>query len=170
MVNHTASESVRKELEQRIWIALREVKDPEIPTLSLIDLNIIRGLRFDESSVTVLMTPTFSGCPALEQMKADVVRTLAALECGAIRVETVLSNAWSTDLLTNEAKEKLRAFGIAPPPVRRTTLRETLELPVLCPFCGSSKTDLESAFGATLCKQLYFCRECSQSFERFKPL
>jgi len=160
----------RAKLEEQVWNALREVTDPEIPALSLIELNIIRGVRVDERSVTVFITPTFAGCPALEQMKNDILRVLAALECGDARVETVLSDAWTTDLLGTSAREKLRSFGIAPPPLKRTTLRETLELPVECPFCGSSETRLESSFGATLCKQLYFCNHCSQSFERFKPL
>ena len=158
------------ELEERIWNVLREVKDPEIPALSLIDLNIIRGVRVDDGSVTVFITPTFAGCPALEQMKGDILLVLEKLQCGDARVETVLSDAWTTDLLSSSAREKLRSFGIAPPPLKRTTLRETLELPVECPFCGSSETRLESSFGATLCKQLYFCNHCSQSFERFKPL
>jgi ring-1,2-phenylacetyl-CoA epoxidase subunit PaaD len=170
MVMSSSDQAAQGELEKKIWNALGDVKDPEIPTLSLLDLNIIRGVRFDETSVTVLMTPTFAGCPALNQMKNDIIERLTRLECGPINVETVLSNAWSTDLLSSEAREKLRAFGIAPPPLKRATLRDTLNLPVPCPFCGSTETRLESSFGATLCKQLYYCNHCSQSFERFKPL
>lgn len=154
----------------RIWDALKEVMDPEIPVISLVDLNVIRGVRIEEECVIVTMTPTFAGCPAMEQMKRDVISSLNKHGFADARIETILAPSWSTDNLSAETNEKLREFGIAPPPKKRESLQATLVLPVPCPFCGSEKTRLESPFGATLCKQILYCDECRQSFERFKPL
>ena len=153
-----------------VWKALAEVKDPEIPVLSLVDLGVIREAKMDGECVVVTMTPTFAGCPAMEQMKRDVLDVLRSKGFPNARVETVLSSSWSTDSIGVAAKEKLRAFGIAPPPKKLESLEATLTQPVACPFCHSTETKLESSFGATLCKQIYYCSHCSQSFERFKPL
>ena len=158
------------EREAEVWRALGEVADPEIPVLSLVELGVIRSVRLQGSGVEVEMTPTFSGCPALEQMKEDAEKKLKSrgFEPVVVRVNHVVQ--WSTDGLDESTKEKLRVFGIAPPPKRMESLAVTLELPVVCPFCSSSRTHLESPFGATLCKQIYYCDSCLQSFERFKPL
>lgn len=156
--------------EETVWKALAEVMDPEIPVLSLVDLGVIRSVRMDGDCVVVTMTPTFAGCPAMEQMKRDVIEVLSARGFANARVEMVLTPAWSTDGISDQAKEKLRAFGIAPPPVKGQSFEATLMLPVACPFCRSAETRLESSFGATLCKQIFYCSSCRQSFERFKPL
>ncbi len=156
--------------EQDVWKALGEVFDPEIPALSLIDMKIIRTVHLESNSAVVKITPTFVGCPALDQIKSDIRKRLEQLGLKDVRIETEFSLPWSTDLLGSEAREKLRAFGIAPPPVKAETLAATLELAVACPFCGSEKTRLESRFGSTLCKQLFYCDDCRESFERFKPL
>lgn len=153
-----------------VWKALGEVADPEIPVLSLVDLGVIRSVQVQESGVEIEMTPTFTGCPALERMKEDVEMKLKSkgFESVVIRVNHAVQ--WSTDNLDETTKEKLRVFGIAPPPKTMESLAVTLELPVVCPFCSSARTHLESPFGATLCKQIYYCDSCLQSFERFKPL
>src|SRR3990172_8657656 len=155
---------------QEIWEALEHVMDPEIPVLSLVDLKVIRDVKVEGDCVVVKMTPTFAGCPAMEQMKRDVIDAMHTKGFPNARIEVVLSPAWSTDSLTEDAKERLRVFGIASPPKKQESLEATLMLPVPCPFCHSTETKLESSFGATLCKQLFYCDHCRQSFERFKPL
>lgn len=154
----------------QIWHVLQEVKDPEIPVLSLVDLKVVRDVKMEDGCVIVTMTPTFAGCPAMEQMKSDVLDSLHANGYAEVRIETVLSPLWTTDALTDETKERLRVFGIASPPKKKESLEATLLVSVPCPFCLSTETKLESSFGATLCKQLFYCDHCKQSFERFKPL
>lgn len=155
---------------ERIWKALSAIQDPEIPVLSLVDLNVIRAIRKDGLSIVVTMTPTFAGCPAMDQMKRDVLEVLESEGYPDARIDVVYAPSWSTDELSRETQEKLRTFGIAPPPRKMESLAATLVLPVPCPHCGSVDTKLESSFGSTLCKQLFFCSSCRQSFDRFKPL
>ena len=161
--------------KERIWEELGKITDPKIPVLSLVEMKIIRSVSVTDDGVNVVMSPTFVGCPALEHMKNEIRTRLARLGCERVSVETTFSPPWSTDMLDDEVKEKLRAFGIAPPPKNGDELAPmglvaVLSLPVACPFCNSKQTHLESAFGATLCKQLYYCDACRQSFERFKPI
>lgn len=149
---------------------LHSLHDPEIPVLSLMELQVIRNFIVEGGRVTVDMTPTFLGCPALEYMKNEIREKLLAAGFEEVVINLQLSPPWSTDLLTPEVREKLRSFGIAPPEPRQQSLQETLKRPVECPFCGSFATRLESPFGPTLCRQIYYCDQCRQSFERFKPL
>lgn len=149
---------------------LQGIHDPEIPVLSLVELQVIRNIIVKDGRVTVDMTPTFLGCPALEYMKDEIREKLLAAGFEEVIINLQLSPPWSTDLLTPEAREKLRSFGVAPPVLRLQSLQETLKKPVECPFCGSFETRLESPFGPTLCRQIYYCDQCRQSFERFKPL
>lgn len=166
----SAIRSTASEREAEVWKALGEVADPEIPVLSLVELGVIRSVRLQESGVEVEMTPTFTGCPAMERMKEDVEMKLKSIGFEPVVIRVNRTVGWSTDNLDESAKEKLRIFGIAPPPKTRESLAVTLDLPVMCPFCSSARTHLESPFGATLCKQIYYCDSCLQSFERFKPL
>jgi ring-1,2-phenylacetyl-CoA epoxidase subunit PaaD len=152
------------------WKALGEISDPEIPVLSLIELNVIRAVNVEGASASVEMTPTFLGCPALDFMKNEIREKLRALGFQTVNVKLKLSPPWSTDMLGEEAREKLRAFGVAPPEKRAATLAESLKKPVACPYCKSFETRLESSFGPTLCKQIFYCEHCRQSFERFKTL
>ena len=163
-------EQIEKSLEAKAWNALKSVLDPEIPVLTLLDLNIIRSVKTHDNGVEVEITPTYMGCPALDRMKEDVRRRLEEVGFDHVRVNVDLTSTWSTELLNEHTKEKLREFGIAPPPKMNESLPVTLLLPVSCPFCGSAETHLESSFGSTLCKQIYYCDSCRQSFERFKPL
>jgi ring-1,2-phenylacetyl-CoA epoxidase subunit PaaD len=149
---------------------LGKIYDPEIPVLSLLELQVIRSFSVDGGRVTVEMTPTFLGCPALEYMKHEIRERLLAAGFQEVTINLKLSPPWSTDLLSSEVREKLRSFGIAPPNRREQSLQETLSKPVECPFCGSLETQLQSPFGPTLCRQIYYCHRCLQSFERFKPL
>lgn len=180
-MNEQVKEEVRAgdDAVTRVWTALEEVCDPEIPVLSLVDLKIIRSVAVEGKRVRVVMTPTFSGCPALTLMKGQVEEKLLSLGFEDVGVEFSHAEPWQTNMLGDTAKEKMRDFGIAPPVVvempqsphtREQQLHQVLQRPVACPFCGSEDTKLDSFFGATLCKQLFFCHACRQSFDRFKPV
>ncbi len=166
MVDDVAKSATREEA----WEVLGRIMDPEIPVLSLVELGVIRNLLVEDKRATVEMTPTFLGCPALDYMRNEIREKLLAAGFEEVMVDLKLSPAWSTDQLTEETREKLRAFGIAPPEKRRQTLEETLGRPVECPYCASYETRLETPFGPTLCRQIFYCDQCKQSFERFKPL
>ncbi len=148
-------------------VAAKAVPDPEIPVLSLGDLGVIRDVRIaDDGSVDVDMTPTYSGCPATAVMAQDVTTALRACGAPAVRVHTVLSPAWTTDWISEDGREKLRGYGIAPP--GRATL--PLAMTVRCPRCDSSDTTEVSRFGSTPCKSLWTCRSCSEPFDFFKAI
>lgn len=153
-----------------IWSELEKIQDPEIPVLSLVEMKIIRSVNVEGDEVTVVMSPTFMGCPALEHMKDEVRSRLQALGCKQVNIEMTFSPPWSTDMLEENTLEKLRVYGIAPPPRIEPELTTTLGRPVHCPLCGSKQTRMHSNFGATLCKQMYVCESCKQPFERFKPI
>jgi ring-1,2-phenylacetyl-CoA epoxidase subunit PaaD len=169
---------VVSERVDRARIALEAVTDPEIPVVTLAELGILRDVQLDEAGTLVAtITPTYSGCPAMEQIADDVSRALQAADVGAYRVRSVLSPAWTTDWITAEGRRKLRDFGIAPPahvaevdgarPIRLT--RPAQAEHIACPQCGSHDTVLISAFGSTACKALYRCRACREPFDYFKP-
>lgn len=153
---------------------LREVLDPEIPALTVVDMGIVRDVRFEGSQVVVDITPTYSGCPAMREIERSIIEVLARHGFTEARVNTVFREAWTTDWMTPEGKEKLRAYGIAPPgsaPRHETPFPLIgLKLTVNCPFCGSRRTELRSEFGSTACKSLHYCAACEQPFEGFKPL
>jgi ring-1,2-phenylacetyl-CoA epoxidase subunit PaaD len=153
------------------------VLDPELPVLTLADLGVLRAVTPDaDGGVVVTITPTYSGCPAMETMRADLVSDLTAAGFDRVRVRTVLSPAWTTDWITEDGRRKLAEFGIAPPgPARRSSgpVPLTLVTPVSsvrCPHCGSGDTELLSQFGATACKALRRCRACAEPFEHVKEL
>jgi ring-1,2-phenylacetyl-CoA epoxidase subunit PaaD len=156
--------------ETQIWDALNQVKDPEIPVVSLVEMGIVRDVTVMEDAVTVTITPTFAGCPALQVMKTDIVDALKAIGVQEVTVETVNSPAWTTDWITEEAREKLKAFGLAPPPVHGGNFVMMLMDAVACPYCGSERTVLRNSFGSTPCRMIYYCNHCQQPFEQFKPL
>lgn len=156
--------------EEAVWEALTEVVDPEIPVVSLVEMGIVRGVQVDGPHVTVTITPTFSGCPALHVMQQDIVARLQALGCASVSVETVLSPPWSSDWITDEGRRKLKAFGLAPPQRHGGNIAITFYEPVTCPYCDSANTSVKNEFGPTLCRAIYFCHNCQQPFEQFKPL
>ena len=156
--------------EITIWKELEKIVDPEIPALSLVEMKVIREVIIDESGVTVLFSPTFVGCPATSAMLEEIRERLRLLGYERVKIETTFSPPWSTDMLSDAVKEKMRIFGIAPPPRENGDLQAALAKPVSCPFCGSEETRQENPFGPTLCRQIYYCSSCKQSFERFKPL
>jgi ring-1,2-phenylacetyl-CoA epoxidase subunit PaaD len=150
-----------------VWDILRTVYDPEIPTLSVVDLGIIRRVREEDGGIVVELMPTFLGCPAIGMMREEIEQRLGAL--GPVRVEIVRDEAWTSARITEEGRAKLRASGFAPPP--RTDLLELTVLPAAqCPYCGSRNTLLDSPFGPTACRAIHYCRSCRQPFEQFKAV
>jgi ring-1,2-phenylacetyl-CoA epoxidase subunit PaaD len=152
---------------------LRDVMDPEVPVISVVDLGIVREVEVRGDRVTVTVTPTYSGCPAMRVIEQDIESALLAGGAGAVEVRTRFTPAWTTDWIPAEARERLRDYGIAPPgladhdaPVAIGRRRP----PVRCPYCGSLDTELRSEFGSTACKAIHACRVCSQPFEEFKAI
>lgn len=162
----------RREGREGILSILDTVKDPEVPVLSVVELGIVRDVEFDGDAVTVVVTPTYSGCPAMQVIEDDIVAALHAAGIADARVRTVYKPAWTTDWIPDEAREKLRAYGIAPP--GRAGVHAPVQLrrreSVACPFCGSANTAPRSEFGSTACKALHFCNACLQPFEEFKAI
>ncbi|MCB8966497.1 MAG: 1,2-phenylacetyl-CoA epoxidase subunit PaaD [Chloroflexota bacterium] len=155
-----------------IWQALNEVADPEIPVVSLVEMGIVRDVRLDEqaNAVTVVITPTFSGCPALHVMRQDIETRLHTLGFSHVTVETTLHPPWSSDWISEEARVKLKTFGLAPPPRHGGRLEVTFFAPTACPYCNSTDTRVKNEFGPTLCRAIYYCHACQQPFEQFKAL
>jgi ring-1,2-phenylacetyl-CoA epoxidase subunit PaaD len=150
---------------------LEQVKDPEIPVLSLVDLGVITEVRIlPDEKVRVQMTPTFAGCPAMEYMRKGVEEALAAAGIASYEVVMSFEHPWNTNKITPKGRQALKQFGLAPPPVYQVfTDLEILEH-VPCPYCHSDNTTLRSPFGPTLCRSLHFCNDCRQMFEQFKPV
>ncbi len=154
--------------EAQVIDALREVYDPEIPNLSIVDLGIYRGTTITPDGLTVEITPTFVGCPALEMMKEGIVERLATVLPGVpVSVTVSLDRPWTSDQISEEGRRRLQASGFAPPP-RGNLIR--LEAVVACPYCHSRQTRLENPFGPTLCRAIYYCAACRQPFEQFKAV
>jgi len=157
------------------WTALEDLADPEIPVISLRELGILREVRAGADGLEVVITPTYSGCPAMSQIEDDVRSTLEKAGISA-RVVTQLAPAWTTDWMSESGKAKLRAYGIAPPHQRpagsnvvRFISKPATAETVPCPHCGSNNTVESSHFGSTACKALYKCQDCQEPFDYFKP-
>lgn len=169
----TATRTTRPRTRDEAWRTAAAVVDPEIPVLTIEDLGVLRDVRVDGGTVDVVLTPTYSGCPAVDAMRDDVVLALTEAGWDRVSVTLALAPAWTTDWMTDAGKEKLRRYGIAAPnghapaqgagPVR-------LQLSVKCPHCGSLKTRELARFGSTSCKALYECTECLEPFDYFKVL
>jgi ring-1,2-phenylacetyl-CoA epoxidase subunit PaaD len=153
------------------WTYLDEVADPEVPVLSIIDLGIVRDVFVDSAigSVRVVITPTYSGCPAMDVIAMQIRMCLLSKGAKQVLVENQISPSWTTDWMTEKGKEKLEAYGIAPPKRKSSNpLALFEEDTVTCPKCKSDDTVLTSQFGATSCKALYKCNHCKEPFEHFK--
>lgn len=166
----TASNESRTQRTAAVWRVLGDVMDPEIPVLSVVDLGIVRFVRWDvEDRLHVGLTPTYTGCPATEVIQGSVRRALARAGHKHAQVDTVLSPPWTSDWLSREARQKLTAFGIAPPARPVSSPRRLFGEPVVaCPRCGSNATEKVSEFGSTPCKAHYRCTECLEPFDYFK--
>lgn len=148
---------------------LSTIKDPEVPAISILELGIVRDVHMNDEEVTVTITPTYSGCPAMKMIEDEIRRVLGENGLPAVSVKTILSPAWTTDWISVRAKEKLKEYGIAPPQGTARSSPVQIELPkVRCPHCHSNDTQMKSEFGSTACKSYYFCHACSQPFEYFK--
>lgn len=157
--------------ETEIWKLLEEVPDPEIPVISVIDLGIVRSVRFEGEKLIVGITPTYSGCPAVKAIEKAIEERLNAAGYHNLELITILSPAWTTDWLTQSGREKLEAYGIAPPVAevdKSVLFADHPEVP--CPQCKSRNTRMLSQFGSTACKALYQCNECLEPFDYFKCL
>jgi ring-1,2-phenylacetyl-CoA epoxidase subunit PaaD len=170
---------------EEIWAWLDSVSDPEIPILSVVDLGIVRDVRWIEENkgstatderelvptAVVTITPTYSGCPAMAVIKNDILQVLLQHGIDSVRIETQLSPAWTTDWITEQGRKRLLEYGIAPPEPNHHELglsSEARSTRILCPRCGSSDTRLVSQFGSTPCKAFYTCNSCLEPFDHFK--
>jgi ring-1,2-phenylacetyl-CoA epoxidase subunit PaaD len=155
---------------EAVWRALEDVKDPEIPVISVVELGVVRDVSLTKDGVVVTITPTFSGCPALDVMQEDIRACLQGIGVEDVTVETQLNPPWTTDWIDDKAREKLRQFGLAPPPYIGSNIEFVLEMQATCPFCGSTDTVMKNAWGPTACRMIYVCESCRQPFEQFKPI
>ncbi|MEX0823597.1 MAG: 1,2-phenylacetyl-CoA epoxidase subunit PaaD [Balneolaceae bacterium] len=159
--------------KEEIWSYLEGVIDPEIPVLNVVEMGIVRNVEIEDDQVIVKITPTYSGCPAMNAIELEIKKKLREKGIESFRVVTDFKESWTTDWMTDHAKNKLREYGIAPPEKTEpddnflTSLKETQKI-VPCPYCNSLETNLRSEFGSTACKSLYYCNECHQPFEHFK--
>lgn len=155
----------------RCWSVLQTIHDPEIPVLSVLDLGMIRGVDINSNDeIVVRLTPTYSGCPATEMLKAQIVDTFRQHDLSPVQVVVDLSETWTTDWLTQDGKEKLAKYGIAPPQGKAQSCGSHVPLSdgIVCPHCQSTDTVLLSEFGSTACKALYRCQSCLEPFDYFK--
>ena len=157
---------------QRVWDVLHTVLDPEVPALSVCDLGIVRGVIQHDAGIEVVLTPTYSGCPATEVIESEIRSALASAGASHVTVQTRLSPPWSTDWISAQGQDKLRAYGIVPPAPATDGAQPIRIVPrsLECPRCGSRETTRLSQFGSTACKALWRCEQCKEPFEHFKPI
>lgn len=161
----------RKFQEATLWQALEDVKDPEIPVVSVVEMGIVREIVAEGVGVVVTMTPTFAGCPALLVMQELIEEKLLEVGVGSVVVETTFNPPWTSDWITDEGRRKLKAFGLAPPRRHGGRLNVmTFFDEIACPRCDSLNTKVTSSFGTTLCRTMVVCQSCLEPFEQFKPL
>jgi len=155
---------------QQIMAWLEAVKDPEIPVLSLVDLGVINEVHIQDKNVSIDMTPTFVGCPAIDMMKEDIVNVLRGHGVEQVDVQVTFKHPWTSDKISEKGKQALKKWGLAPPP----SAQVFHDLEVLenapCPRCGGENTELKNPFGPTLCRSIHYCHTCKEAFEQFKPV
>ena len=157
--------------KEDIYLALEDVKDPEIPMISVVDLGIITDVKLPgNDSVSVTMTPTFAGCPALKMLEEMVKVRIQQMGIRNVVVNTTFDVRWNTNMITQKGREMLKKQGLAPPPEHNGLIQIEVLRRVTCPFCRSKDTDLKSPLGPTLCRSLHYCNNCRQAFEQFKPV
>jgi ring-1,2-phenylacetyl-CoA epoxidase subunit PaaD len=158
-------------ITEKIWSLLEEVNDPEVPVLSVVDLGIIRDVRAEGPEIEVILPPTYRGCPAMDAIRMNIRMVLLEHGFKQPTITTVLSPAWTTDWMSEKGRDKLKAYGIAPPTSMQQVCRPALfqqEEAIPCPRCNSYHTQLISQFGSTACKALYRCEDCKEPFDYFK--
>ncbi len=160
-------------LEVAVWDALAGVADPEIPAVSVVDMGMVREVSVDHDKVHVVVLPTFTGCPAIAEIISDVGAAVSKVSgVSDVEVTTSFDPPWTTDRITEDGRTKLKEFGLAPPTGKGPVLITEIGLPAHaeCPFCGSMNTHNENPFGPTPCRSLYYCENCRNPFEQFKPI
>ncbi|QMU29186.1 1,2-phenylacetyl-CoA epoxidase subunit PaaD [Adhaeribacter radiodurans] len=156
---------------EQIWTWLEEVKDPEIPVLSLVDLGVITKVEItNEELVNIVLTPTFAGCPAMAYMKKAVEDTLQEHGVSEYTVTLNFDEPWNSNKISEKGRKALQQFGLAPPPTYNLILDLDILEQAICPYCQSTDTTLRTPFGPTLCRSMHYCRNCHQLFEQFKPV
>lgn len=156
--------------EAQILEWLEEVKDPEIPVLSLVDLGVITEVSIDEHRVRVNMTPTFVGCPAMDYMKQDVIDVLNSYGIDNVDVNINFDKHWNSNMITEKGRKALKEFGLSPPPKHNLIVDIDILEHAECPNCGSTDSVMKTPFGPTACRSIHYCNSCSETFEQFKPL
>jgi ring-1,2-phenylacetyl-CoA epoxidase subunit PaaD len=159
--------------QQQIIDEIKAIPDPEIPVITIEELGILKNISIENNILYVTITPTYTGCPAMQHIENDIKKIAQKHFLNNYQVNTVLSPAWTTDWITDAAKEKLSAYGIAPPEktsVNKAVLLGKAERVVICPQCGSAETEMINQFGSTACKALYKCKSCLEPFDYFKCL
>ena len=171
-VNPARNDGIKMRMNSdQLWKLLDEVKDPEIPVISLVDLGVIRSVDFTDSGTPIItITPTYSGCPAMQVMEEDISVRLKLAGIKSFEIKTVLAPAWTTDWITEKGRKALQDYGIAPPEQTTSDKSALLGHPknVTCPHCKSRETKMLSQFGSTPCKALYQCNHCKEPFDYFK--
>jgi len=156
--------------EKKVWQILETVSDPEVPVLSVVDLGVVRNVVVNDEAVDITITPTYTGCPAMDVIRMSIHMALLAAGYKEISIQQVLSPVWTTDWMSEAGKQKLKDYGIAPPYAKAAATIDPFaaEEQVACPHCGSADTRLVSQFGSTACKALYQCNSCHEPFDYFK--
>jgi len=157
--------------KNKILDILSDVMDPEVPVLSITDLGILRDIKINDDQLEVIITPTYTGCPAMDMIQANIKSTLEQNGYSNFKITTILSPAWTTDWMSEQGKDKLKSFGIAPPMPKQHICNPALfheEEAIQCPLCQSYNTRVISRFGSTACKALYQCNDCHEPFDYFK--
>jgi ring-1,2-phenylacetyl-CoA epoxidase subunit PaaD len=155
-------------LKTQIYKILANVCDPEVPVLSILDLGIVRDVLLHEKEIEIIITPTYSGCPAMNMIAMNIRIEMATHGFDNVTIKEVLSPAWTTDWMSEDGKRKLKAYGIAPPQYRVEDLGLRVDREIPCPLCDSTNTELLSEFGSTSCKALHRCKDCLEPFDYFK--
>jgi ring-1,2-phenylacetyl-CoA epoxidase subunit PaaD len=155
-------------LKENIYKILANVCDPEVPVLSILDLGIVRDVLLHEKEIEIIITPTYSGCPAMNMIAMNIRIEMATHGFENVKIKEVLSPAWTTDWISEDGKRKLKEYGIAPPQYRVEDLGLRIEKDIPCPLCDSTNTELLSEFGSTSCKALHRCKDCLEPFDYFK--
>ena len=155
--------------KQLIYHYLSEISDPEIPVINIVEMGVVRDVLFHDLNLEILLTPTYSGCPAMDMIDQMIKEKLSSKGYDAVATTLVYKPAWTTDWMSAETKEKLREYGIAPPVGKATSKKGLLNQEMVsCPQCGSKNTEIKSMFGSTACKALYLCENCLEPFDYFK--
>lgn len=157
--------------KESIMQAISGVTDPEIPVISVTDLGIISSVDIEGNRVKVVLSPTFTACPATAMIKDMIADNVMKVDgVASVEVNVDFSNPWNSNLITETGRKKLKEFGLAPPPYHEGEITESLVASAHCPYCDSDQTSIDTLFGPTLCRSMHYCHNCRQSFQQFKPV